>query len=286
MKEPSLGRMLLRSAARGFFGQAPADREFCENRDRLWLQYKLSHSRIFLSGIGKFSEARIGPHLLQFRSFPDLMRVYEEIFGRRIYAFQSPKKDPLILDLGANIGMAVSFFKQQYPQARILAFEPDPANFEILSRNVKKNAWSGVELHPSLLAGREGEFDFYTAGDAKASLESSIFQGRLPQAAKVKVKAALLSGFIREEVDFLKMDIEGSEGIVLQELSESGALNKIKAMAIEYHHRFPGQEQSLAAFLKLLEDAGFYTLLSAPFEGADPPDRFQDILIHARRHRQ
>ena len=35
MKEPSFLRILSRSAARGLFGQAPGDREFCENRDRI-----------------------------------------------------------------------------------------------------------------------------------------------------------------------------------------------------------------------------------------------------------
>ena len=277
MKEPSFLRILSRSAARGLFGQAPGDREFCENRDRLWLQYKCRR-------LGP--AARIGPCLLRFRSFPDLIRVYDEIFGRKIYAFQSVKKNPLILDLGANIGMSLAFFKQQYPEARVLAFEPDPMNFEILSENVKRNGWSEVRLFNTLLADREGKIDFYTAPGEGASLESSIFQGRIPQATKIKVNSALLSGFIREEVDFLKMDIEGSEGMVLRELSESGALAKIRAMTIEYHHRLPGQEQSLATFLKWLEEAGFYTLLSAPFEGTEPPDRFQDILIHARRRGQ
>ena len=274
MTEPSFLRILLRRAGRGFLRQSPSDKEFCKTRDRLWFQYKCRRLGL---------EARVGPHRIGFRSFPDLMRVFEEIFGKRIYAFQSSKKDPLILDLGANIGMSLAFFKQQYPEARILAFEPDPRNFEILSENVKRNGWSGIQLFDVLLADREGKMDFYTSRGEGASLESSVFQGGIPQAVKVTVHSALLSGFIREEVDFLKMDIEGSEGMVLRELSASGALIKIKALAIEYHHRLPGEGQSLAAFLKLLEDAGFETLLSAPFEGADQPDRSRDILIHAKR---
>jgi len=51
---------------------------------------------------------------------------YEEIFGRRIYAFEPTTTTPLIIDGGANIGVSVAYFKKAHPGSRIIAFEPDP----------------------------------------------------------------------------------------------------------------------------------------------------------------
>lgn len=41
----------------------------------------------------------------------------DEIFVHREYHFTSPKRDPLIIDGGSNIGMAVAYFKLLYPEA-------------------------------------------------------------------------------------------------------------------------------------------------------------------------
>jgi len=44
---------------------------------------------------------------------------------------------PLILDLGGNIGAAAVYFSLIYPNSRVVAVEPDPDNFEVLSRNTQ-----------------------------------------------------------------------------------------------------------------------------------------------------
>ena len=211
------------------------------------------------------------------------MRVFEEVFGKKIYAFQTANKFPLILDLGANIGISILFFKRNFPEARILAFEPDPRTFEVLQHNVKINGWKNIELHNLAVSDREGEIDFYTDPTGNFSLESSVYGARVPGAVKRRVKAAPLSRFLNHPVDFIKMDIEGSEGLVLKELASSGRLGKIGAMAVEYHHHLLPDEDALASFLKIFEDSGFSYKVFAPFEHPDSGKHFQDILIHSRR---
>jgi hypothetical protein len=44
-------------------------------------------------------------------------------------------RQPLILDCGANIGASVAWFSVRYPKAHIVAVEPAPENFALLSRN-------------------------------------------------------------------------------------------------------------------------------------------------------
>jgi FkbM family methyltransferase len=45
-------------------------------------------------------------------------------------------KTPLILDCGGNIGLSARYFREHYPTARIVAVEPDPANFALMSANI------------------------------------------------------------------------------------------------------------------------------------------------------
>jgi hypothetical protein len=59
-----------------------------------------------------------------------------EIFVQEVYCFQSAGAAPYILDCGSNIGLSVIYFKRRFPDARIVAFEPDPANAALLQRNL------------------------------------------------------------------------------------------------------------------------------------------------------
>ena len=61
---------------------------------------------------------------LFFYSATELLHGLKEIFIENIYK-QTLREKPYIIDCGANIGMSVIYMKQLYPQAEIIAFEPD-----------------------------------------------------------------------------------------------------------------------------------------------------------------
>jgi FkbM family methyltransferase len=46
-------------------------------------------------------------------------------------------KRPLIIDCGANIGMSSVWFAERFPDATIIAVEPQPENFKILALNAR-----------------------------------------------------------------------------------------------------------------------------------------------------
>lgn len=276
INEPSWLKLAARSILSDFADISPQHQDYNRMRDRLWMQYKFS--RLFGRAL---THAEIWGCRMRFVQFPALMRLAEEILGYRIYAFQTEAKRPFIIDLGANIGMSILFFKKMFPESRILAFEPDALNFEILSENVRANGWKDVELHNVALAGVEGEIDFFTDPAGNASLESGVYARHLPGAIKQRVKAVSLSAFVKEPVDFMKMDIEGSEEPVLQELAASGVLGNIKRMAVEYHHHLIIFEDRLSKFLGILEGHDFGYALASPFWGSHTPSGVQDILICA-----
>jgi hypothetical protein len=81
-------------------------------------------------------------------------------------------------------------------------------------------------------------------------------------------------------VDLLKLDVEGAEHEVLEDLMSSGSLARVERMAIEYHHHLAPGDDRLAGFLNRLEASGFTYLLEAGPKPGDP-GQFQDIMIHA-----
>jgi hypothetical protein len=78
---------------------------------------------------------------------PQSMAVqFRAIFGDQVYRFRASRPDPVILDCGANIGMASLYWKRDYPEARITAFEPDPAIADVLRWNLRSAAAEGVTV--------------------------------------------------------------------------------------------------------------------------------------------
>ena len=214
--------------------------------------------------------------------YSELGLLFDEIFLRRDYEFTAATERPLIFDCGSNIGMALIFFKRLYPQARVVAFEPCKESFEILSRNVEANRLDGVQLHEVALQGNEGPVEFFVNDAHPASLTNCTSAGQVTGSPRM-VRGVLLSRFITEPVDFLKMDIEGAEASVLEELARSGRIGMIREMVVEYHHHIDRREDALSRMLRLLEENGFgYQIRSVPWQ-AFTRETFQDLLIRAYR---
>ena len=217
---------------------------------------------------------------LSFFSYPAFLMSFDEIFIKKDYYFNAEKTSPRIIDCGANIGLATIFFKKLYPKSRIISFEPDKRVFEMLKKNTEINKLESVELHNKAVSGSEGKIMFYFDQKNPASLAMSTDKKRMPKAS-VKVNATMLSKHIKEEVDFLKMDIEGAEGIVIEEMSSKNKLRLIKEMVIEYHHHIDKKKDNLSKILGILEKNNFgYHISSAP-DGIAQKAKFQDILIYA-----
>jgi hypothetical protein len=92
-----------------------------------------------------------------------------------------------------------------------------------------------------------------------------------------------VSDFIQGPVDLLKLDVEGAEWEVLEELRDSGKLRQVARLIIEYHHRLQ-DGRKLSGFLRLLEEAGLdYNVLGARQPGELYHLRWQSLMIHAWR---
>jgi FkbM family methyltransferase len=214
-------------------------------------------------------------------SDPGLLRYsIDEIFVDRSYATPLPP-EPTIVDCGANIGVATAFFVSEHPGSRVIAFEPDPSAFELLTRNIERNRWQNVTAHNVAVGAENGTSTFFRDPGRPASLVGSTTRRVLGE--ELSVETRRLSELLPESVDLLKLDIEGAEVEVLDELISAGALERVAVILVEFHHD-PERPALLADFLRSLGEEGFACELRSVGPGAAPPgESAQDVLIHASR---
>jgi FkbM family methyltransferase len=215
-----------------------------------------------------------------------LVEMFEEIFLRGQYYFESAEEQPLIVDVGSNIGVSILFFKRLFPAAAIIGFEPDPAAFRLLERNVEANRLSDVSLLNVAVYDGADSVQLYGDPTTPGSPQHSTRRGRVGGTSR-EVRATRLSDHLAAPVAYLKLDVEGAERVVIEELERSGKLGLVERMAIEYHHHVEESEDLLGDLLATLERNGFGYQLEARFGpgAASARGRFQNVLVYAYRRR-
>ncbi|MBZ9729739.1 FkbM family methyltransferase [Salegentibacter sp. JZCK2] len=181
----------------------------------------------------------------------------KEIFEQHIYKFQSENIKPYIIDGGANIGLATIYLKLLYPSSTILAFEPDAEIFNILKKNIESFNFKGVGLVQKGLWNEETTISFKSEG-ADAGFISTLDE---TVTATNSINVVSLKPYLNRTIDFLKLDIEGAETIVLKDIAND--LGKVKRIFVEYHS-FVGQVQTLNEIINILTKANFRIYMSIP----------------------
>lgn len=241
--------------------------------------------RLFLTG-AKLDILRAFPHtgravILDYKVqdylFSNIQFLFNEIFINQVYFFPANSPQPFIIDCGSHIGMSILYAKTLYPDAQVIGFEPAPGNFDLLSKNIQRNGLKKVVLFNKAVGNKEGKMTFY--GDN--SLTASLLRDRNPGDA-IEVEVVRLSGYINRPVSFLKLDIEGAETLVLEDLASASKLHMIQYMTIEYHHHTNQNVDNFSRFLKTLEDNNFGYQLEATPEPFNTRS-YQDIMIYAYR---
>jgi FkbM family methyltransferase len=213
-------------------------------------------------------------HVVALRPGTSDLYVLQQVFRDSEYASADlPASARTIVDLGANIGLAALFFALRYPEARILAVEPDAGNFALLTANI---ATVADRVTPLLAAA--------WPSDGHINLHSEDADGTPLGAWGIQVSERLTgadgsvpcynvgtlldqAGFDR--VDILKVDIEGAELEVFARES-AGWLPRVDLITIETHDRFrPGS------------DAAVRDALAPLFE--ELPPRGENLFFRAKR---
>ncbi len=152
-----------------------------------------------------------------------------------------------VLDLGANVGLFGLWMLAGRPNARIEAFEPDPANLDMLRRVIALNGrdeqWQVVAAAAS---NSNGEIRFRT-GDFACSQADETAATSVP-AVDVMARVA--------NADLVKMDIEGGEWAILAD--PRFASSPPRVLVLEYHPEgAPAGTSPRVAVENRLRDCGY-----------------------------
>jgi FkbM family methyltransferase len=177
---------------------------------------------------------------------------WHDIFVKNTLAFTSGAASPRVLDCGANVGLASLFFRRLYPQARITAFEADPALFAMLEANLAANGAGTVEARHAAVWTSAGTLTFHCEGSDSGMIGSlpGAVDGRAIEVPSIRLREVLEQG----PVDLLKLDIEGAEDPVLADCEPM--LEQVKAIVMDLHEFDPAKRQA-PRVLELLARAGF-----------------------------
>ena len=217
---------------------------------------------IQLKNYPRFKTGQIKLHGQDFL-FPDnygFLHSLEEIFRDEVYRFNSKKPDPLIIDAGANMGLSIVYFKQLYPAAKIIAFEPDPNIYQILQQNITSLGYNQVDLHNAAAWIDDTTLTFFSEGSLAGSTEVDLVNAGSTQTVKAE---RLRKWLLKAPVDFLKIDIEGAENTVLFDLADE--LHRVQHLFLEYHS-IAGKEQVLGEILIVIKNAGFRYYIKSAFD--------------------
>lgn len=230
---------------------------------------------------GKLAHIPVGPYTFYFPSIDYFAGLFAEIFLNETYYLPQTQEPIRVIDCGANIGMSLLYIKIRAPRANVLCFEPNPAARAVLEKNIKENKWeTEVKVLPYALGKEKGTVDFFV--DAREATSSGGSTGHYQNSAhrnlnSYTVDVDILSRYVDHKVDLLKIDIEGGEFDVLEDLVARNKLHFVAGLQLEYHY-FPGvTTRALSDMLVLLESGGFRTF-------AEPTALPHQVVEHDRAH--
>jgi FkbM family methyltransferase len=174
----------------------------------------------------------------------------DEIFVGQIYKFETENVNPVIIDCGANIGLATLYFKMNFPNAIVTAFEPDPNIFALMKENIETFGFNDVIFKNEALSVQDSIINFRLEGGHSGMIVQSENDNNC-----IKVKSTRLKTFLQQynEITFLKIDIEGHERNLISDIADE--LKRVKFLFLEYHS-FINENQNLDEILKCINSAG------------------------------
>lgn len=159
-----------------------------------------------------------------------------------------------ILDIGGNIGITSLYFANRYPSAKIIAFEPVPSNFSVLTRNIAP--YPNITALPIALGKKKGCLEMYCSDDPVNNGGYSFFDTGCDVERKVSVEVKEINGVLSDhnikKIDLIKIDTEGAEYDILTSFDEN-ILSSTKWIIGELHGN---KDFELLAYLSKWFDIG------------------------------
>ncbi len=156
-------------------------------------------------------------------------------------------KTPLIIDCGANIGLTALYFSMCFPQAKIVAIEPDNTNCRFAVTNTNSH---DVDVQSAAVGGESGSckiVDF--------AVTSNSFRVEVDPSGSNLIPLVTVDDVIREYGDsytpfIIKIDVEGFEKHIFE--TNTSWIRRFPLLIIELHDWMLPKEANSANFLKAI----------------------------------
>tara|TARA_X000000950_G_C13892998_1_gene651648 strand:- start:1210 stop:2076 length:867 start_codon:yes stop_codon:yes gene_type:complete len=173
------------------------------------------------------------------------------------------KKNNLIFwDIGANIGLYSIYNCLKNENSTTIAFEPSSSNLRVLSRNISINNFEKkILLFPMPLTNKENIFQemnevaFIEGGALNSFGEKIDFEGKeLKPVMKYSLLGTSINYLITNEIlglpDYIKIDVDGIEHLILEGGDKVFDNKKIKSCSIEINENFKEQYNKVLNFME------------------------------------
>jgi FkbM family methyltransferase len=197
--------------------------------------------------------------------------VLTEIFGggREGHLYEPPRAMRValegdealrIVDLGGNIGLFGAFALHRWRVHTLESFEPDPGNAALLRAAIDANGFGGRwVLHEKAVSNTAGSMPFWTGLFSESRVAP-------PGEAALDVEMVDLFDLGHDNVDLLKIDIEGGEWAILGD--SRFEVYPARALVMEWHAWMCPSETPHETARELLSRAGWHLAVDAPSDTA------------------
>ena len=182
-----------------------------------------------------------------------------------IDSFQE-KENLIFWDIGANIGLYSIYNSLKHPKSTTIAFEPSSSNLRVLTRNISiNNLEKNIKVVPIPLTNKKNIFQemnegqFVEGGALNSFGEKFDFEGReFKPTMKYNLLGTTMNYFIENSIldipDYVKIDVDGIEHLILQGGDKFLNNEKVKSLSIEINENFKEQYNKV---LNLMEKFNF-----------------------------
>ena len=198
------------------------------------------------------------------------------------------KKENLIFwDIGANIGLYSIYNALKNKNSTTISFEPSSSNLRVLTRNISiNNLENNIKLFPMPLTNKENFFQmmneshFVEGGALNTFGEKYNFEGeQFKPEMKYNVLGTSINYLIENKIldlpDYIKIDVDGIEHLILKGANRHLSNEKIKGISIEINENFKEQYD---AILSIMKENGFKILHKKHNEETFSEGRFNKLF--------
>lgn len=193
----------------------------------------------------------------------ELYGKYEEYIRSVMLSLAQP--GTTVVDVGANVGLhAIPLAMSLGKGGQVIAFEPDPDNYALLCKNVKRNKISNIRLENTGLSSEAGTALLYQSVENRGSLslcKENVDGGDQKEISPVEITLKVADDLFQDispPVSLVKIDVEGAEPLVVQGMWNTLERNPDAKLIFEFWPRFIEQfSLDSLQFLKALEAHGF-----------------------------